>query len=667
MFSKDKSTLVFQNENDYIRIEPYGKNVLRVRARRDNLFPKRDYALLPVSETDTEIVIEDDCAKIANGNACATVSSDGKITFFNQDKKLLLEEYYVPKPLKKKGHEFWDIGNGKYRINVRFFANEGEKIFGMGQYQQPFLDLKGSIIELSHRNSQASVPFYISSNGYGFIWHMPSIGEAHFGSNITKWTAEMGEEIDYLIIAEDTPRQILERYMELTGKPPMMPEYAMGFWQSKLRYWNQEELLEIARGYKERNIPLSVIVCDFFHWPHQGDFKFDLNYFPDPDGMVKELNEMGTELMVSIWPTVDFNSENYKEMEEKGYLIKNHRGRRNHMNCVSPAVFYDTTYPEAGEFVWSKVKENYYRHGIKIFWLDEAEPEFDFYDYDNHPYHIGDCLEVGNVYPQRYAKNFYDGMSAEGQENVLNLIRCAWLGSQRYGALVWSGDIMPTFEALGCQVRAGLNMAMCGIPWWTTDIGGFDGGTNDDPEYRKLIIRWFEYATFCPVLRLHGCRKPWNETHEENEEPMSGAGICGSGAPNEIWSYGEEAEKIFTKYIFIRERLKPYIKELMAEAHELGTPPMRPLFYDFPNDKLAWEINDEFMFGSELLVAPIMHENKYSEYVYLPNSEHKWVNVWTGESFDGKQVIKCDAPLDKIPLFIKENGKLQRNIFLGDK
>ena len=667
MFSKDKSTLVFQNENDYIRIEPYGKNVLRVRARRDNLFPKRDYALLPVSETDTEIVIEDDCAKIANGNACATVSNDGKITFFNQDKKLLLEEYYVPKPLKKKGHEFWDIGNGKYRINVRFFANEGEKIFGMGQYQQPFLDLKGSIIELSHRNSQASVPFYISSNGYGFIWHMPSIGEAHFGSNITKWTAEMGEEIDYLIIAEDTPRQILERYMELTGKPPMMPEYAMGFWQSKLRYWNQEELLEVARGYKERNIPLSVIVCDFFHWPHQGDFKFDLNYVPDPDGMVKELNEMGTELMVSVWPTIQFDSENYQEMEEKGYLIKNHHGRRNHTEFVSPAVFYDATNPKAGEFVWDKAKKNYYDKGIKIFWLDEAEPEYDFYDYDNHTYYLGDCLEVGNIYPQKYAQNFYDGMQKEGQENALNLIRCAWLGSQRYGALVWSGDVMATYEALRCQVRAGLNMAMCGIPWWTTDIGGFDGGTNDDPEYRKLIIRWFEYATFCPVLRLHGCRKPWNETHEENEEPMSGAGICGSGAPNEIWSYGEEAEKIFTKYIFIRERLKPYIKELMAEAHELGTPPMRPLFYDFPNDKLAWEIDDEFMLGSELLVAPIMHENKYSEYVYLPNSEHKWVNVWTGESFDGKQVIKCDAPLDKIPLFIKENGKLQRNIFLGDK
>ncbi len=665
MFSKDNNMLVYQNEDNYIRIEPYGANCLRVRARKDNNFGARDYALLPVSKVSAEISLCEDSAEIKNGNARATIDKNGKITFYNQNEKLLLEEHYTGKPLKVKGHEWKDIGNGKYRINVSFYANEGEKIFGMGQYQQPILDIKGCSLELSQRNSQASVPFYVSSLGYGFIWHMPSIGEVSFGTNITKWSAEMGEEIDYLIIVNDTPREIMEAYMSLTGKPPMMPEYAMGFWQSKLRYWSQKELLEVAQGYKERGIPLSVIVCDFFHWPHQGDFKFDLNYFPDPEGMVKELREMGTELMVSVWPTIQFDSENFQEMEEKGYLIKNYRGRRNHTECVSPAVFYDTTNPEAGEFVWEKAKKNYYDKGIKIFWLDEAEPEFDFYDYDNHMYHLGDCLEIGNIYPQKYAENFYQGMEKEGQENILNLIRCAWLGSQRYGALVWSGDVMATYEALRCQVRAGLNMAMSGIPWWTTDIGGFDGGTNDAPEYRKLIARWFEYATFCPVLRLHGCRNPWSETHKENEEPLSGGGICGTGAPNEIWSYGEENEKIFTKYIFIRERLKPYIKELMAEAHEIGTPPMRPLFYDFDSDLKAWEIDDEYMLGSDLLVAPIIYENEYSRKVYLPKGA-SWVDVWTGDEYEGGNTALCDAPLDKIPLFVRKGGKLNRNIFIGE-
>ncbi|MBQ3018265.1 MAG: DUF4968 domain-containing protein, partial [Clostridia bacterium] len=413
MFSKEYDSLVFENENDHIKIEPYGVNCLRVRARKDNNFGARDYALLPANEVNTNISICEDKAEITNGNARATIDKNGKICFYNEAGKLLLEEHYTGKPLKVKGHEWKDIGNGKYRIKVSFYANKGEKIFGMGQYQQPILDLKGCTLELAQRNSQASVPFYISSLGYGFIWHMPSVGEASFGSNITTWSAEMGEEIDYLVIIEGSPRDILQRYMTLTGKPPMMPEYAMGFWQSKLRYWSQSELLEVARGYKERGIPLSVIVCDFFHWPHQGDFKFDLNYFPDPDGMVKKLNEMGTELMVSVWPTIQFDSENYQEMEEKGYLIKNHHGRRNHTECVSPAVFYDTTNEEAGEFVWNKAKKNYYSKGIKIFWLDEAEPEYDFYDFDNHTYHLGDCLEVGNIYPQKYAQNFYEGMKKE--------------------------------------------------------------------------------------------------------------------------------------------------------------------------------------------------------------------------------------------------------------
>ena len=666
MFSTCKNALVFKDENICVRIEPCGKDALRVRARLDEQFGVRDYALLPQAEVACKINISEKCAELVNGRARAVIEESGKLSFYNENGKLLLEEYYVPKPLKKKGKEFLSRGDGKYRINLRFLANEGEKIFGMGQYQQPFLDVKGATLELAHRNSQASVPFYISNRGYGFIYHMPSIGEVSFGKNITTWKAEMGEEIDYIIISGDTPSEILEKYMALTGKPPMMPEYAMGFWQSKLRYWCQEDLLSVAREYHKRKIPLSVIVCDFFHWPNQGDFKFDKNYFPDPEGMVKELNDMGTELMVSVWPTVDFNSENYREMEDKGYLIKNHHGRRNHMDCVSPAVFYDATNPEAGEFVWGKAKENYYRYGIKIFWLDEAEPEYEFYDYDNHIYHLGDCLEVGNIYPQKYAENFYKGMAREGQENILNLVRCAWLGSQRYGALVWSGDIAPTFEALRCQVRAGLNMAMCGIPWWTTDIGGFDGGTNDDPKFRQLIARWFEYAAFSPVLRMHGCRDPWFETFPEGGKPTSGGGEFGYGAPNEIWSYGEECEKIFTKYIFIRERLKPYIKELMAEAHKIGTPPMRPLFYDFPSDTEAWEINDEYMFGNDLLVAPVINENEFSRQVYLPNSEAMWVNAWTGESYAGGQTVEVDAPIDKIPLFIRNGGKLNRNIFIGE-
>ena len=208
-----------------------------------------------------------------------------------------------------------------------------------------------------------------------------------------------------------------------------------------------------------------------------------------------------------------------------------------------------------------KQKKNYYDKGIKTFWLDEAEPEYSVYDFENYRYYLGPNVQIGNIYPELYAKTFYDGMTAEGQENVINLLRCAWAGSQKYGALVWSGDIHSSFSSLRNQVAAGLNMGIAGIPWFTTDIGGFHGGNPDDPAFRELLIRWFEYGTFCPVMRLHGDREP-------HKPPMGseGGAACVSGADNEVWSFGDEAYEILCGYLVLREKMKPYITELMKAA-----------------------------------------------------------------------------------------------------
>ncbi|MGB4648163.1 MAG: TIM-barrel domain-containing protein, partial [Acetivibrionales bacterium] len=239
-----------------------------------------------------------------------------------------------------------------------------------------------------------------------------------------------------------------------------------------------------------------------------------------------------------------------------------------------------------------------------------------------------------------------------GQENIINLIRCAWAGSQRYGALVWSGDIHSSFRSLRDQLRAGLNMAIAGIPWWTTDIGGFHSGDIRDPDFHELIIRWFQYGTFCPVFRLHGDREPHTPP-----PGTSGGGIFGSGAANEVWTYGEKAYEIFRKYMFIRERLRPYIRQIMKEAHEKGTPPMRPLFYDFPQDMTAWEIDDQYMFGPDILVAPILYEGQRSRRVYLPEGA-EWKCTIDGRKYDGGQWIECDAPIEDIPLFLRDNADL---------
>jgi alpha-D-xyloside xylohydrolase len=389
-------------------------------------------------------------------------------------------------------------------------------------------------------------------------------------------------------------------------------------------------------------------VIDFFHWPKQGDWKFDPVYWPDPDAMVRELQEMGVELMVSIWPTVDRESENYAEMLEKGYLIRTERGVRTGLDFEGATIHYDATNPAAREFLWNVVKENYYKKGIRIFWLDEAEPEYTVYDFDNYRYYLGTDLEIGNLYPLEHARTFYEGMKREGQTNIVNLLRCAWAGSQKYGALVWSGDIASSFASMRNQLAAGLNMGLAGIPWWTTDIGGFHGGNPDDPDFRELFVRWFQWGTFCPVMRLHGDRAP-----KQPQVGTTGGAHCLSGAPNEIWSYGEEVYQICEKFVRIREKMRDVTRKLMEEAHEKGSPVMRTLFYEFPDDPRCWEVEDEYLFGSHTLVAPIMEAGVKEKKIYLPAGA-TWKEWESGTCYQGGQEICLPVRLDTIPVFLRE-------------
>jgi Alpha-glucosidases, family 31 of glycosyl hydrolases len=656
-FEEKDGALCYRYDAERLIIMPWGPNSLRIKSTKGPDMPMEDWALIEPKPSNAKISIEKYSAKIVNGKITAVINQIGKLEFYNQKGELLLEEYVRNRKdmysstcssLEVEGREFKPIIGGDYHLSMRFVSNPDEKIYGMGQYQQPFLDVKGADLELAHRNSQASVPFALSSLGYGFLWNNPAVGRVNFGKNITTWEAYSTKKLDYWITAGDTPAEIEEAYADATGKVPMMPKYAMGFWQCKLRYQTQEELLEVAREYKKRNLPISVIVVDFFHWPLQGEWKFDPTYWPDPDAMIKELKDMGIELMVSIWPTVDYRSENFDEMMNKGLLVRTDKGFRICMNFMGNTIHYDPTNPEAREYVWQKAKKNYYDKGVKIFWLDEAEPEYSVYDFENYRYHLGPNVQVGNIYPMMYAKTFFDGMKAEGQEGIINLLRCAWAGSQRYGALVWSGDIHSSFKSLRNQFAAGLNMGLAGIPWWTTDIGGFFGGHIDDPDFHEVLIRWFEYGTFCPVMRLHGYRWPFKPQYG-----TTGGAECVSGADNEVWSYGDKVYEICKKYLKIREAMMPYITTLMEEAHKKGTPVMRPMFYDFPEDKLCWENESQYMFGPNILVAPIMEKGQTEREVYLPVGSN-WTNTWTKEKMEGGKTILVNAPIDQIPLFLRD-------------
>ncbi|MDR2079777.1 MAG: glycoside hydrolase family 31 protein [Treponema sp.] len=661
LFTKEKNRLIYRYDAERLWIEPWGKNSLRVRSSQMAEMPLEDWALLHQEPCSAEITIEEAGASIRNGKIELRINRAGKITIYNSGGKIILDEYLRNRrdinasycsALDIDAREYRPIIGGDYKITLRFESlDPHEKIYGMGQYQQPYLNLKGTELELAQRNSQASVPFMLSSLGYGFLWNNPAVGRVCFGKNIMTWEAVSAKKLDYWVTAGDTPAEIEEAYAKATGTVPMMPDYAMGFWQCKLRYQTQEELLEVAREYKKRGLPISVIVVDFFHWPLQGDWKFDPVYWPDPDAMIGELKKMDIELMVSIWPTVDYRSENWKVMLEQGFLVRTERGFRIGMDFQGNTIHFDATNPEARSFVWKQVKKNYYDKGVRIFWLDEAEPEYTVYDFDNYRYHLGPDVQIGNIYPLMYAKAFFDGMKEAGQDNILNLLRCAWAGSQRYGALVWSGDVHSSFSSLRNQFAAGLNMGIAGIPWWTTDIGGFHGGLVTDPAFHELLIRWFQWGCFCPVMRLHGYREPIKPQYG-----TTGGATCRSGADNEVWSYTEEVYEICKKYLFLREKLRPYVTDQMRAAHEKGTPVIRPLFYDFPQDKRSWDAEDQFMFGPNYLVAPVLYEGERKREVYLPLGQ-KWTNAWTGESFEGGGSIMVDAPLERIPVFSRDGTK----------
>jgi len=479
--------------------------------------------------------------------------------------------------------------------------------------------------------------------------------------------------------AENSFKQIQGQFADATGHPPEMPEFATGFWQCKNRYRNQDELMSVAREYKRRELPISTIVIDYLHWDHFGDFSLNENCWPDPAAMVQELESMDIRVMISIWPFVqsgsvngrDYNasgpSVNFQTMYDQGMLVRDSAtGEQaplekapfwesnpptNHMYIMDPFN------PDTRAYVFQQLKDNYMKYGIKTFWLDEAEPERHVQDIDiRYGYHDGTDAEIGLAWSRAEQQMVYEGLKAEGhqEDDIFMLSRSFFVGGAKYGAGAWSGDIPSTFQSFHEQVRVGQNVAVSGIHWWTTDIGGYSGGSIDDPVMQELLIRWFQFGAFCPLFRLHGDRAP--ETITE----------CGrSGAPVEVWHYGDDAYKSITAIMKFRESLRPYVSATMKVANQTGVPALRPLFLEFPHDQGLWQqgakVDGQFMFGPEYLVAPVTEYNATSWQVYLPElpEDAKWVHHYTSTAYSGGQVVDIDvSDLDTFPLFKRSDVSL---------
>jgi len=665
MFSNTTTSIRWTGDGEVVQVDAWGEHSVRVRASASGRVSDQSYALLEPSESAAVTEIDGDVGTLHNGKIRVVITqgefddsqlgyavSTCDIAFYNDDGTLLLRELSAGGSLKRQARDFRPvIGTSSFRTTASFESSPEERLVGMGVYQESDLNLKGNVLELAHRNSQSSVPFVVSSAGYGFLWHNPAIGKATFGRNRTEWFAESTEQLDYWVTAAGSPREIARVYADVTGHVPMMPEYGLGFWQCKLRYWNQEQLLNVAREHRRRGLPLDVIVADFFHWPKMGDFRFDEEFWPDPDAMIAELRELGVELMVSVWPQISIESENFGALRRANHLVTAERGTDIQMSFGGPSMYLDVTHPGAREAVWELCRRNYYDKGVRLFWLDEAEPEYGAYDFDNYRYHLGSNVQVGNIYPQLFSRAFYDGMTASGQRDVVNLVRTAWAGSQRYGALVWSGDIHSTFDDLRHQIAAAIHVGVAGIPWFTTDIGGFHNGDATDERFIELLIRWFQFGAFSPVMRLHGDRKPYTPL-----TAADGTARVGSGGDNEVWSFGEPAASIIEGLLRFRELLRPYTRRLMQEAHDSGQPVIRGLFHEFPTDPTAWIAQDVYLFGPDLLVAPVTEFGARHREVYLPEGA-RWTDVRTGAEHAGGQTLLVDAPLESAPVFAR-NGAL---------
>jgi alpha-D-xyloside xylohydrolase len=656
-FSCEGSVLVWQENQHKVWLQPWGKDGLRIQANLAGRPLDLPQALLEApafDAADVHIEMGEQEATIQNGLIRATLSRDGRLQYANAvSGGILLEEPELSSYHMAPNRHFKYRNGRLFQIEAWFKPQDGERFFGLGQHQHGRLDQKGCVIELHQRNTEVTIPFLVSSRKYGFLWNNPSIGRVELGVNATRWVAEGAQQLDYYVVCGETYADILERYTGVTGRSPVLPDWASGFWQCKLRYETQDELLAVAREYKRRGLPLSVIVSDFFHWSHMGDWRFDPHCWPDPPAMVRELESMGVRLMVSIWPTVSPISENYQTMRERGLLVNNEYGvDAQHVfvdhDVNGPAYFayYDATNPDARRFIWETIKKHYYAQGVRLWWLDNDEPDVNPWHPQNLRFYLGNGVEVANIYPLLHQMAFFEGMRDSGETEIVTLSRSGWAGSQRFGSVIWSGDIASTFEALQAQVRAGLNVAMSGIPWWTTDIGGFHGGDISTDYFRELIVRWFQYGVFCPIFRLHGYRLP-------ADEPLPA-----SGAGNELWSFGDDVYEILRELLFLRERLRPYIQEQMQTAARKGIPPMRPLIIDFSSDPVCETIDDEFMFGPEILVAPVLYEGAHERDVYLPAGTH-WTAAESGTNYAGGQWITAAAPLDTIPVFLRADSSLR--------
>lgn len=552
-----------------------------------------------------------------------------------------------------------DTGAKGYRVMAVFDSPAGEHYYGLGQQQKGWMDLRDHQIRCWHDYSaiggeDVCVPFMVSSRGYGLVWDNPSKTTVNLGFNGQNvWSSEVGDRVSYFVIAGQTSDEVYGGYRLLTGVTHLLPRAVYGYIQSKAIYPTQEQILDVAKEYREKKLPLDVIVVDFLNMTRQGELDLDPARWPDPAAMNRELHAMDVRTLLSVWPHFAPGTQFYDMLLNKGWLIHAPDGKPDFggfkPNMIGPNI--DTTNPEAAKWWWDEIRDRYVKpYGFDYIWLDETEPDI---DPAKDVFSIGSGTRFYNAYPLFHTSSVYEGFRRDfgDSRRVMILARAAYLGAQRNGTVFWSSDIVSTWDMLKRSIPVGLNFTATGLPYWDTDIAGFfspatgtdyrpahkpliDGSDvraniGDYADYPELFVRWFEWGAFQPVMRAHGERMH-----------------------NEVWAYGKQAEPILAKYLKLRYQLLPYTYSVAYRSYQTGAPYMRALFMDFPSDPNAADLPDEYMYGPAFLVAPVTKQGATSRKVYLP-SGCDWYNYWTNERIKGGQTITADAPIDTLPLFVR--------------
>lgn len=628
--------------NGVLRVEPCAENIARITYTNAQKIPdlsnpvilKAACATAPFHVQQSEKVVD----VVTSAMKIAVDRYSGAVQFEDLSGNPLLSESSWPFP--RTLTPVTTDGLATHRASVWFALTPKERFYGLGQHQDGVLNERNFQFVLSQDNTNISIPFFLSSKGYGVLWN---------NGSVTNWNnrfqpvlaiqSNVADAVDYFFLYGPQFDSIIAGYRQLTGQANLLPRWAYGYWQSKLAYRSQSELLGVASKYRRLHIPIDNIVLDE-GWETLMGSRIFTDKYPDPRAMVDALHKEHIHIMVSVWPLFQPGSSNFDELQKQGDFVI---GGVNRVPAYNPgSQLYDPFNPQARKTYWRQIQKSLFDIGFDAFWMDSSEP-LDAYGEEHGPLLAGAKTALGNgsryanLYPLMTTTAVYDGQrGADNRKRVFILSRSAFAGMQRNSAAAWSGDIATNFATLKREIPAGLNYSMTGLPYWTTDIGGFLGGNTTDPAYQEVFVRWFQYGSFCPIFRAHG-------TRANNE--------------NELWSYGPRAQKILTLYDRLRYRLMPYTYTLAGRTTLEGYTPMRALAFDFRTDKNALDINDEFMYGPSLLVAPVTTAGAASRNVYLPAGTD-WYDFWTDRHVTGGQDVTRATPLSIMPLYVRAGSIL---------